>query len=557
MKKGIFFLFLLFNLFSLTLTKANREEVEVKSFLYPDQTVIYYGSDVKVTIPASPHTYKSMFKAAYISTLENRDISDSILNGPEHFKIEYREILSTLEDHHINVVIFEIRPLLDAFYPSKINPTSQFLTGKEGNLLDWDPLEWMIEETHNRNMAFHAWMNPFLVSHHQVTENQPLQLVINELASNNFAFKNQSKLVLGKDQRLYLNPGLDEVQSYFVDTVTEVIQNYAIDGIHLNSSIYPETGMEAIYDESLADDSNDLDAFRVAKVIELVRKLSNTINTYNVQTEKSIQFGMTYDMKRDQYIDMDYLVEHNLVDYLIAQLNYAFEEADKGYADFVKEWANYMQESTVNLYIGFNVNFESPDYNRELKTKLLYLQNYQNIKGIALSQVTRLNLTKSVLLRSHTDDLFSTSQLLPAVKNVYAPTVENVSRLNLQWMDDNVHIHWGTVAKAKYYVLYRFNDDQVVQKSDLENPANILAVVKQDNRNDTIRYVDETAKQNHKYTYMVSVVDSAYNESDIPTPRSIDLTFDQDMTFKLILFSVISLVGISVIGYTSYHVLKK
>ena len=47
----------------------------------------------------------------------------------------------------INAVLFQVRPSADAFYPSKLEPWSRFLT-KNGNAPKpyWDPLQLMIDE---------------------------------------------------------------------------------------------------------------------------------------------------------------------------------------------------------------------------------------------------------------------------------------------------------------------------------------------------------------------------------------------------------------------------
>ncbi len=63
----------------------------------------------------------------------------------------------------MNAVIVQVRPACDAFYPSTIEPWSEWLTGKQGKapLPYYDPLEFMISETHKRGMEFHAWCNPY------------------------------------------------------------------------------------------------------------------------------------------------------------------------------------------------------------------------------------------------------------------------------------------------------------------------------------------------------------------------------------------------------------
>ena len=64
----------------------------------------------------------------------------------------------------MNAIIFQIGPMNDAFYRSEINPWSRFLIGSEGREPGWDPLEWMIEESHKRGIRFHAWLNPYRAS---------------------------------------------------------------------------------------------------------------------------------------------------------------------------------------------------------------------------------------------------------------------------------------------------------------------------------------------------------------------------------------------------------
>ena len=63
----------------------------------------------------------------------------------------------------MNALIVQVRPSADAFFPSPYEPWSEWLTGKQGMppMPYYDPLEFMITETHKRGMEFHAWMNPY------------------------------------------------------------------------------------------------------------------------------------------------------------------------------------------------------------------------------------------------------------------------------------------------------------------------------------------------------------------------------------------------------------
>ena len=56
--------------------------------------------------------------------------------------------LDELQKDGVNAIIFQVRTECDAFYPSKLEPWSRFLTGQQGKapVPYWDPLQWMIEE---------------------------------------------------------------------------------------------------------------------------------------------------------------------------------------------------------------------------------------------------------------------------------------------------------------------------------------------------------------------------------------------------------------------------
>ena len=71
--------------------------------------------------------------------------------------------LNVLQACGINTIIFQVRGEADALYESPYEPWSRFLTGTQGQPLSpyWDPLAWMVQECHNRNMELHAWINPF------------------------------------------------------------------------------------------------------------------------------------------------------------------------------------------------------------------------------------------------------------------------------------------------------------------------------------------------------------------------------------------------------------
>ena len=106
---------------------------------------------------------KRELRAAWIATVGNIDWPSAQGLPVETQKQQFITRIDELRTLGCNAVIVQIRPASDALYKSELEPWSHYLTGKQGMGPDpyYDPLEFMIEEAHKRNMEFHAWFNPF------------------------------------------------------------------------------------------------------------------------------------------------------------------------------------------------------------------------------------------------------------------------------------------------------------------------------------------------------------------------------------------------------------
>jgi uncharacterized lipoprotein YddW (UPF0748 family) len=113
---------------------------------------------------------KYEFRGVWIATVNNIDWPQSGYNSPEKQKADYIRLLDLHQRNGMNAMIVQVRPAADAFYPSPYEPWSEWLTGTQGkpHYPFYDPMQFMIEETHKRGMEFHAWLNPiglFIISH--------------------------------------------------------------------------------------------------------------------------------------------------------------------------------------------------------------------------------------------------------------------------------------------------------------------------------------------------------------------------------------------------------
>jgi hypothetical protein len=111
-------------------------------------------------------------KGAWVSTVFNLDWPSKGSYGKSTLQQqEYVQMLDELQAIGINAVFVQVRPAADAIYPSNLVPWSRFLQGTQGLAPDYDPLAFMIEETHRRGMEFHAWFNPFRANTGETTDN--------------------------------------------------------------------------------------------------------------------------------------------------------------------------------------------------------------------------------------------------------------------------------------------------------------------------------------------------------------------------------------------------
>jgi len=137
----------------------------------------------------------------------------------------------------INTVFFETVNAGYPTYPSRVAPEQNPLTRR------WDPLASAVEMAHARNMTIHAWVWVFAAGNQQ--HNRLLNLPADypgPLLSRHphwaGADNRGNPIPLGQDKP-FLDPANPEVRSYLTRLMSEMVQEYDIDGIHLDYIRYP------------------------------------------------------------------------------------------------------------------------------------------------------------------------------------------------------------------------------------------------------------------------------------------------------------------------------
>lgn len=138
-----------------------------------------------LTAIATPH--KREFRGAWIQCVNGQ--FQGLPTSEIQRTLTYQ--LNELQKDGVNAIIFQVRPECDALYASPYEPWSKFLSGKQGVAPSpyWDPLQWMIEQCHQRGMELHAWINPYRAK----TKGTTL------LAPNHIAVKSPGRVLLMMD----------------------------------------------------------------------------------------------------------------------------------------------------------------------------------------------------------------------------------------------------------------------------------------------------------------------------------------------------------------------
>ena len=171
------------------------------------------------------------FRAAWIATVENIDWPSKKGLSSDEQKAEFIKLLDLLQSIGMNAVIVQIRPVADAFYPSELEPWSEYLTGVQGKAPEpfYDPLAFMIEETHKRHLEFHAWLNPYRAVFNLATSS----------ISPKHITRKHPEWFINYGGKKYFNPGLPQVRNFIHDVVNEIITKYNIDALHMDDYFYP------------------------------------------------------------------------------------------------------------------------------------------------------------------------------------------------------------------------------------------------------------------------------------------------------------------------------
>jgi uncharacterized lipoprotein YddW (UPF0748 family) len=171
------------------------------------------------------------FRGVWVASVRNLDWPSRPGLPPSLAKAELIALLDRAVAVGLNAVLLQVRPAGDALYASKIEPWSEYLTGRQGvpPAPLWDPLQFAVEQAHARGLELHAWFNPYRAK--EPSAKGPL-------APTHIA-RRHPELVKKYGTQLWMDPGEPAVREQTLRVVLDVVKRYDIDGVHLDDYFYP------------------------------------------------------------------------------------------------------------------------------------------------------------------------------------------------------------------------------------------------------------------------------------------------------------------------------
>ncbi len=475
---------------------------------------------------------KHEFRGVWIATVGNIDWPSSPGMSTEQQKKELTDRLDMHQQSGINAVMFQVRPAADAFYAKGREPWSKWLMGKQGTAPNpfYDPLEFAITEAHKRGMELHAWFNPYRAT----TDNKFYALSpahITRIKPEWFFVYGGIKL---------FNPGIPEVRDYLVKVFLDVVDNYDIDGVHLDDYFYPDQiAGQLINDQETFKQFNNgytnIKDWRRNNVDLLIKMLSDSIHKHKPRIKFGISpFGVWANKYQNPdgsdthggasyyelFADSRKWIKEGWLDYINPQIYWPIDDRSVPFNKLLDWWS----QNTYNrhLYIGmaaYRINerkvnkFKSPS---QLPDQIKYLRANPRVQGSVYFSSN--SLLKNPL--GFTDSLKENYYQYPALPPpmLWLDSIAPNPARNLMATPgvNNVALKWETPLLAKDkepvygYVIYRFEG---AEKVNLSDPSHILHI----QYDDLTTYNDDDVEKGKTYLYVVTAIDRLKNESE-PSP---------------------------------------
>ncbi|WP_166345503.1 family 10 glycosylhydrolase [Phytoactinopolyspora limicola] len=470
----------------------------------------------------NPATPKHQFRAMWIASVYNIDWPSATGLSVSQQQAEFRAWLDLAEQHNMNAVVVQIRPTADAFWPSSYEPWSQWLTGTPGADPGYDPLAFMVQEAHRRDIEFHAWFNPYRVATHTTVGNLAPGHPVRQNPHWAFSYNNQ----------LYYNPGIPAVRNFVIDAMMDAVTRYDIDGVHFDDYFYPYPASgqqipdQATY-EQYGGGFSTIQDWRRNNIDLLVEEMSDRIKAAKSHVKFGISpFGIWRNSSTDPlgsdtnglqsydaiYADTRKWILEGWLDYVVPQVYWEIGHNAADYAVLVPWWSDVVSGTDVQLFIGqgaYKLGTGGPwNTASVLSDHLMLNRNHPQVRGDVHFSAKDVRSDRHGAISRLASDHYRRASIVPPMPHLggSAPNQPTITSATRSGSGVDVTIQ----GSAASYAVYRVDGDGPLDPCDLADATHLLGTVRASGSATT--FTDTTAGS-QTYSYYVTALSRNHLES--------------------------------------------
>ena len=473
---------------------------------------------------------KYEFRGVWIASVDNIDWPPKGMVNSDSQKADFIRQLELHQRNGMNAVIVQVRPAADAFYPSPYEPWSQWLTGVQGRPPSpyYDPLQFMIEETHKRGMEFHAWCNPYRAD---------FKTGASSIGPSHIT-RLHPEWFLEYGDKKYFDPSNKEAQNFVVTVISDIVHRYDIDAIHMDDYFYPYriAGKEFPDAAAYAKSGTKLskDDWRRSNVDTVIRRLSLAIK----KDKPLCKFGISpfsvwrnkdkdpdgSDSKASQtnyddlYANILLWLKKGWIDYVAPQLYLEIGHDKIAYEKLLEWWARHSYGRHVYIGLGIyranerSAAWKNPD---ELPNQIKLLRRYPTVQGSIYFSSKSFDNNPNGWNDSLRKNYYRYPALLPPMRWIdnekpWPPIVDRTITLD-SVINLSVHPDPRNRLDIKYYVVYKY-----ATESHSETFGNVPKYISEFVVSPKgFQFTDTLSSQHFSYRYLITAVGKNNNESDL------------------------------------------
>lgn len=427
---------------------------------------------------------------------------------------EMINIIDHLSQANFNTVFIQARLRGSVIYNSTIEPVSSYIQSVPNTWSQYDPLAFVVSECHKRGMECHVWF---------VTYPMGSELVLGQENTSPSLKSNKDKTKRYKEE-FYLDPGNPDTNAYLVSLIEEIVDNYDIDGIHLDYLRYPENSADfpdnATYLRYSKGHSNK-NEWRKECINRFVYETYDVIKYHKPWVQVSSSVVGFYDQLPDSKLhhwtalsvsqDPENWLAAGKHDFIVPMMYYS----DSLFFPFLPDWKNRSHERLVIPGLGlFQLDETNQNWSVDKITEQIHSSRENQMGGNAFYRTRYLLDNKKNILSEIAEHFYQRPALLPRLT-----WLDSIPPLPPQQLDASIsgvflYLCWQPVqqpdAKAVYYNVYR-SETWPVDSSNTDN----LVAARVPNR---MLFIPINQEEISGYYYAVTAYDRYHNESTLSEP---------------------------------------